>query len=281
MFLPILTPLLSEFLWSYVAKGNPNDYLKTLELKSRGIYKYFVIFVASYGFSLLSLYYFLVFKNTDLLLVSIIAFAAITLMLIGFSIFTVLILVTGNAAVLYNWKGYLRTTARACFLMVAKEKDSEKRISTFKVGLECVNEYAKYRFGLGLLKFQYYCNFFKLIALSRNEEEKVRIRNALNNFAFRLNNELDLTDIILATRRIIGMPIFHFEDLYQELEFDISIGKRISNHKELITFVVGALTVALTFISIYPLLSSAWNGLHLPNPFVSAQVILKIGQTLL
>jgi hypothetical protein len=266
IILPMFLPLSTEFFWRYTANGNPKSYLKVLDLKSRGIYVFFGIFVAGYV-ATVSLSYYAIFLNTNLLFFSLISFAVVTLMLIGFSFFVVFTLVLGNLIALFNLKNYLKITARTCFNVVTAEKDLKKGISTFKLGLECVNEYTKYSFRLGLAKLPYYCDYFKLIALSRNTEEKDRIRNALSNFSSQLISELDLTDIILATREIIGKPIFRFEEVYEELEFDVSLRKRISDHKELVTAIIGILGVILTFISIYPLLSNAWTQLHLPNPF--------------
>jgi hypothetical protein len=87
VFVPIVAPLLTEYLWKYVAKGNPSDYFRILELKSRNIYKYFGFLVLSYAVSLSLIFYLLFLRNADLILLSLVIFVIVTLMLIGFSIF--------------------------------------------------------------------------------------------------------------------------------------------------------------------------------------------------
>ena len=139
--MPILIPLLTEFLWSHVADGNPHDYLKVLELKSRGIYKYLAPIVAGYLLSILFLYFSLFSKNVDLILTFLLGFVVMTFAFVGFVIFMCLTFIIGIYAALRNPQSYYRNTGRVCLLIVSEEKDLKVRISTFKTGLECLNEY--------------------------------------------------------------------------------------------------------------------------------------------
>jgi len=273
IILPISLPFLTELFWRNAAIGNPRDYLKVISLKSRGIYISFGILIAAFALTV-SFSYYTIFLNTNLLLLSLISFAVVTLMLIGFSFFVVFTMVLGNLVALFYWKTYLEITARTCLNSIVAEQDLKKGVSTFRLALECINERTNYQFRLGFAKLTFYSNYFKLIALSRNDAEKERIRNVLANFSFKINSDLDLTETIMSIHEITGKPIFLLKDMYEELDFDVSLGKRISEHKELVTAVIGIIGVILTFISVYPLLSNAWTELHLSNPFANLTLYL-------
>jgi len=162
---------------------------------------------------------------------------------------------------------YFRINAKAYFSVIAGGNDLQKDISNFKLGIDSVNDYLKVKFKLGLLKFQDYCNFFKVTAFSRNEEEKDRIRNSLGNFAVKLKNELDLTDSLLAIGDIMGKQVLSFEDILKEVEFDVGFRKTISKNKELITFLLALIVGILTAIQVIPIV---WNALHpVQSPSVS------------
>ena len=228
--MPILIPLLTEFLWSHVADGNPHDYLKVLELKSRGIYKYLAPIVAGYLLSILFLYFSLFSKNVDLILTFLLGFVVMTFAFVGFVIFMCLTFIIGIYAALRNPQSYYRNTGRVCLLIVSEEKDLKVRISTFKTGLECLNEYTKLKFKLGLNNLQRYCNFFKFTALYGRKEGQNNIRQAVQNLTFLLSKEMELSDIVSATCSLMGKQILRFEDIFEELDFDSSVLRKIVKH---------------------------------------------------
>jgi hypothetical protein len=265
----ILVPVLSsEVFRKSVADVNPFVYLKTLKLTER-VYNIFWIlfgaFLLSSSLLALSLY----LPNAIIIVLSLGLFALIVELILGFSLLEVSLLTFQLPLIFVKEEklDYFRINAKAYFSVIAGGNDLQKDISNFKLGIDSVNDYLKVKFKLGLLKFQDYCNFFKVTAFSRNEEEKDRIRNSLGNFAVKLKNELDLTDSLLAIGDIMGKQVLSFEDILKEVEFDVGFRKTISKNKELITFLLALIVGILTAIQVIPIV---WNALHpVQSPSVS------------
>ena len=265
-FIPILLPLLIEYLWSYVADGNPHDYLKVLELKSRGIYKYLASIIAGYFLSIILLYFSLLLNNVDLIIAFLLGFVAMTFAFVGFVIFMSVTFTVGNLAALRNPESYLRTTGRVCLSIVAEKRDLKVGISTCKMGLDYLNEYTKYKFKLGLANFSRYCNFFKFIALFGTEKEQNSIRLALQNLIFLMRNELELSDVILATGNLMGKQFPRSEDIFEELDFDTIISKRIAKSLDVGT-VLGIIGTVPTIIVLLQVFWNVLNGLPVTISF--------------
>lgn len=273
IFVPVFS---SEIFWESVADKNPNAYLKTLRLKLWVLNIFWVLlfaFILSLSFLALSVY----FPNIVNLLLSLGVFVIIVELIVGISLLEASLsgLELPSIFIKESRQVLLRTDAKAYFSVIGNGNNLEKDISNFKSGIDYVNIYLKTKFKLGLLKRQDYCNFFKLLAFSRNEEEKDRIRDALRDFANSLKCEMDLTDILMATRNIIEEPVISFEDAAEELEFDVGIRKTISKNKELITFLVAFAVFILTAVQVIPLV---WNALHpVSNPAVAKTVSILFG----
>lgn len=273
----IVAPVfLSALVLGKVAQKNPQIYLKSLKLKSRILFIFWILifaFFLSFPFIWLSNY----LKDATLILYSLGAFSLIIEMLAGVSLLEATL--TGiDLPTIFDSKQrkfLLRITANAYFTVIANGKDLEKDILRFKSGMECINSYLKVKFKVGLLKQQDYCNFFKLIALSRNEEEKNRIREALNGFAYRLKDELDLTDTLVAISNITGKPIFQFKDITGELDFDVGIRKEISKNKNLIVFIVSLIALGFSAYQLFaPFILNTINSLNPSLPKDASMLIM-------
>lgn len=263
----ILVPVfLNSVFWRSVAQENPRVYLRTLKLKF-WVFIIFWILVSAFWLSLPFLWLSIFLQDTTLIIISLGAFALIVEMIAGISVLEATLSGLEFPAIFNSRirKIVLRTNANACFTVIANGNNLEKDISNFKLGIEYIDSYVKAKFKLGLLKLQDYCNYFKLIAFSRNEEEKNRLREALNNFTHMLNDEMDLTDILMATRNIIGKPIFRFKDVADELDFDVGIRKSLSKNKELITFVVSLIAAILAAIQVAPFIMNTLKSISNPS----------------
>ncbi|MCW4009148.1 MAG: hypothetical protein NWF05_00820 [Candidatus Bathyarchaeota archaeon] len=270
LLVPTVAILMVECLWRDVGDTNPSDYFKILNWKLGSVYRYFALILIIYVISLvlLSMSFFIanVFANVFFVYFFLVIFVGSTFSVTGFSIFLVIFSVIESVVSSRCCSDYYKMNARVAFQMVPLESSSTKRAAIFKIALRYVNLYMKFEFKLGLAWFNFYCNFFKLIDLSRNEEEKYRIQSALNNFASMLKHPMDLTDIVYATRQIAGVPITKVEDIYQELEFDVGLWKKLSQSKGLV-LIIGILGLVLALIPAVPLLSAVWQAQNLPNIF--------------
>lgn len=273
----IVVPVfLANIFWRNVAQENPRVYLRTLKLKFWVSTIFWILFFA-FWLSLSFLWLSVFLKDATLILYSLGAFALIVEMLAGISILEATLSGIDLPAIFNNRirKILLRTNANAYFTAIANGNNLEKDISNFKSGMECVNNYLKVEFKLGLLKQQDYCNFLKLIALSRNEEEKSRIREALNDFAHGLNGEMDLTDTLVATSNIIGKPIFRFKDVTDELDFDVGIRKALSKNRNLIVFIVSLIALGFSAYQIFaPYILNIINSLNTSLPKDTSMLIV-------
>jgi hypothetical protein len=269
IFFPILS---SELFRENVADKNPDAYLKTLKLKS-WVYNIFWVLLFAFILTLSLLASSVYLPNTITLILSLGLFALIVELIVGVSILEAAFS-SFDLPLIFSKKdklAYFRANAKACFLVIATENDLEKNIPNFKLGIDNVNDYFKTKFKLGILKFQDYCNFFRLIAFSRNNEEKDRIRKSLSTFAISLKCEMDLTDCLIAIRDIIGKPIFSFEEVVKEVEFDVGFRKSISKNKEFITFLIALVVAVLTAIQVIPIV---WSALHpVQNPSVAKMIM--------
>jgi hypothetical protein len=243
----IVVPVfLASIFWRNVAQENPRIYLRTLRLKFWASTIFWILLFA-FGLSLPFLWLSAFLKNTTLILYSLGAFALIVEILAGISMLEATLSGIDLPAIFSNRfrLELLRTNANAYFTAIVNGYNLERDISYFKSGMGCVNNYLKVKFKLGLLKQQDYSNFFKMIALSRNEEEKHRLREALNDFAHKLNSEMDLTDTLVATNNIVGKSILRSKDVVEELDFDVGIREALSKNRNLIVFIVSL--IALCF----------------------------------
>jgi len=141
---------------------------------------------------------------------------------------------------------YLRHCARAYFRVAANclsEIVNKSKICNFKNGIENVNEYLKSKYGLQLLKGQTYYNYFRTIAFAGNEEEKRQVQKATNDFAEKLKDEINLNEVLIATRNICQKTISNVEDKLSEVDFEVGVKKSFIQHRESIGLIVAIISI--------------------------------------
>ena len=263
----VLPIFLVSVFWKKTAEQNPNVYIRTVRLKAL-VSVIFWILIFAFFFSLPVLWVSAILRNAQLTLYSLEAFVVVIDLIAGVSLFqaTVLGIEIPDMLISRFRELTLRTKACAYFTVIANGNNLEKDISNFKSAMECINYYLKSKFKLGLHKQQDYCNFFKLIALSRNEEEKDRVREALNNFANMLRNEIDLTDALTGISDITGKPIFWYREAIEELDFEVGFRKTLSKNKELIALIVTVIALVFTvYGQLSPIISDYIKSLATPE----------------
>jgi hypothetical protein len=259
--IPIVVPLLSEFSWSHIVNGNPRGYLAALELKSRGYWKYLVIIIFGYFFSILLLSLSFSLKNADLIVSLLIVYVLITYAFVGFVIFLASIYIVGIYAVRRNPVTFLKIICKLYLSKVTEEKELKKQISAFTVGLSYLNEYMKWKFKLGLVNQSRCRNFFKFSITFGGEKEQNKVQLAVQNLILLLGKEsehqTELSNLMSTVGDLMGKPLNRFEDLFEELDFEGSLSKIVKNpYIGTILGIVGVAPIIYTLIQVLISLSS-------------------------
>jgi hypothetical protein len=146
---------------------------------------------------------------------------------------------------------YLRFCAQLCFKTAAEaisKPYNKKEIAYFKNGINYLNAFLKIKYNVQLLKVQEYVNYFKTAALADTRETK-RIKDATVKLANKLSEDIDLNELLAATRNICGKsPAYTIKEKTSELDYEVGIWKRLSQNNATVTSII--ISIVLTIVTI-------------------------------
>jgi hypothetical protein len=143
-----------------------------------------------------------------------------------------------------NARTYLRV-ASGSLLTECNPND----IFCFTVGINYLNELLKKKYQLQLKKAQDISNYFKTTAFAGKPEEKQLVKQATDNLVEKLKDEMELNDIIAATRNICGKSTeCTLDEKVSEVDYEIGIKKWFIEHIESVALVVALVSIIVPVV---------------------------------
>lgn len=131
-------------------------------------------------------------------------------------------------------------------------KEKKRLINFFKNGIENINENLKVRFSLRIHGSQRYYDYFKLVAYSKDDNEKERIRKTLDVFPRKLKNDMELFDVLWETKNIMDEHLSNLKELYSEVDFEVGFKREISKYLDIIKIVIMIASFVISLIRYLP-----------------------------